>query len=143
MRSNRYTNKCSRCGKYCAGEKCNRCLAIPDGMVSSNEVLGVLGITYRQLDHWSTTLLKLRTGSGKQRNYDPDEFLTLANIWILTELGLKPATAMESTGSTVIEGLDCLVTVDLGQLRADIDYAFETRKTLREIISERIGEGAA
>ena len=105
-RSNKDVNNCARCGKPCAGEKCNRCFAIPDGMVSSNEVLVLLGITYRQLDYWSTKLLNRRTGSGKPRNFDSDEVLTLANIWVLAELGLKPGTALEVAGSPVIEGMD-------------------------------------
>jgi len=112
-------------------------------MVSSNEVLVLLGITYRQLDYWSTKLLNRRTGSGKPRNFDSDEVLTLANIWVLAELGLKPGTALEVAGSPVIEGMNCLVTVDLGQLRRDIDQAMAARKPLRDTISGRIGEGAA
>ena len=103
----------------------------------------LLGITYRQLDYWSTKLLNRRTGSGKPRNFNSDEVLTLANIWVLAELGLKPGTALEVAGSPVIQGMNCLVTVDLGQLRRDIDQAIVARKPLRDTITQRVEEGAA
>lgn len=112
-------------------------------MISSNEVLGILDITYRQLDYWSNKLLNLRTGSGKQRNFTADEVLQLANIWVLTELGLKPATALDYAGAPVIKGINCLISVDLDQLQQDIDHAVEGRKSLQEAMSERIGEGTS
>ena len=137
MPPKRGTQTCQRCGRSSAGDLCNSCRYIPEGMVSSAEVLMILGITYRQLDYWSTNLLERRVGSGHQRLFSMDDLMTLANIYVLTELGLKPVDAMTHLNMTVISGIDSEIHVNLDQLRKDLETSLRNREALQKTVVAR------
>lgn len=111
-------------------------------MFSGQQVLSLLGMTYRQLDYWATKLLNRQTGSGKQRSFDMDEVMKLAWIRILSDLGMKPGNALEHLGASEIHGGGgyCTILVDLDTLKQDVSDGLDGKCSLVEAAALRTQE---
>ena len=72
----------------------------------------LLGISYRQLDHWAT-LAGNNPGTGKPREFNTGQMTRLANVAALVRAGLTPTEALRFVGQRTIRRGDCTITVDL------------------------------
>lgn len=97
---------------------------VPDGHVTSSELITRAGITYRQLDYWVRTGLLIPAngidpGSGFPRHFAAHELVVACLVKRLLDAGLSPraafdhARALADTGTTRIAGIAVHLPEDL------------------------------
>ncbi len=81
-------------------------------------VCGVVGITYRQLDHWARTgfvspTIRQASGSGSQRLYSFRDILVLRAVKRLMDAGVSVIQARQAISQLVEYGIEDLSAVTL------------------------------
>jgi hypothetical protein len=104
---------CTLCQRPCWGERCASCRdAIGPTEVTSFEAVDILGVTYRQVDYWVTTILGRATGIGKNRRISLDELIVLAQLTVMVRAGLMLFEAKKHIGRSEIVTDYCTISID-------------------------------
>lgn len=83
-------------GEWACGLHDGEPLAVPADAYRAPQVCRIAGISYRQLDYWTTTGLVTASyggakGSGTQRLYSPDDVAVVTAVAALRRFGLSLA----------------------------------------------------
>jgi DNA-binding transcriptional MerR regulator len=67
---------------------------VPEGHLTSSQILAVVGCSYRQLDYWCRTGLIDQhkvdgPGNGHWRSFTPQEALQVSRVHAMTEAGIS------------------------------------------------------
>lgn len=99
----------------------------PEPGFTAAEVIGLAGVTYRQLDYWARNghlrpSIAEASGSGSQRLYSSWDVTAAKALGRLSALGFRPGSATEALPETLTALLDRL-TVELEALSRETEEA--------------------